>query len=240
MFTDMVGYSALSQSNESQALEVLQRHNDLLRPFFPKFNGREIKAIGDSFLVEFDSALDALKCAIEIQSFLHDYNASTSGQWKINLRVGIHLGDVIHRDMDVFGDAVNIASRIEPVAESQGICISGQMYDQVRNKVPQSLVKLEQRELKNIESPIDIYKIVMPWEKEAPVKDQGYPSNRIAIMPFASLSPDPNDEFFADGVTEEIISTVSGISGLSVISRQSIVGYKGTRKKVKEIGGEPA
>lgn len=238
MFTDMVGYSALSQSNESQALEVLQRHNVLLRPIFPKFNGKEIKAIGDSFLVEFDSALDALNCAIEIQSFLHEYNASSSDQWRINLRVGIHLGDVIHRDLDMFGDAVNIASRIEPLAEPQGICISQQMYDQVRNKIPLSLVKLEHRELKNIKSPIDIYKVMMPWEKDAMAKDQGYPSNRIAIMPFASLSPDPNDEFFADGVTEEIISTVSGISGLSVISRTSVVGYKGTRKKVKEIGGE--
>lgn len=237
MFTDMVGYSALTQSSESQALEVLQRHNKFVRPFFPRFNGREIKTIGDSFLVEFDSALEALGCAVELQSFLHDYNFTSRDEWKICLRIGIHLGDVIHENGDVFGDAVNIASRIEPNAEPEGICISEQMYDQVRNKVPQTLVKLGQRDMKNIKIPIDVYKVLMPWEK-AESKESDFPDTRIAVLPFANLSPDPNDEYFADGITEEIISTVSGISGLSVISRTSVVGYKGATKKVKEIGKE--
>jgi adenylate cyclase len=238
MFTDMVGYSALTQSSESQALEVLQRHNKLLRPFFSRFNGKEIKTIGDSFLVEFDSALDALRCGLEIQSFLHDYNFTSRDDWKICLRIGIHLGDVIHENGDVFGDAVNIASRIEPNAEAEGICISEQMYDQIRNKVPQTLVKIEQRELKNIAIPIDMYKVLMPWEKSESKTEPAFPITRIAVLPFANLSPDPNDEYFADGITEEIISTVSGISGLSVISRTSIVGYKGATKKVREIGKE--
>ncbi len=135
MFTDMVGYTALTQSNESLAMEVLDRHNRLLMPFFPKFHGRGVKTIGDSFLIEFDSALDAVNCALEIQSFLHDYNVSSRADWKINVRIGIHLGDVIHQSGDMFGDAVNIASRIEPIAEPEGICISEQVYDQVQNKI---------------------------------------------------------------------------------------------------------
>src|SRR5579862_8836519 len=113
MFTDMVGYTALSQTDEALALEVLKKHNQLLRPFFPKYHGSEIKTIGDSFLLEFDSALDATLCAIEIQKFLHDYNVATREDWRIKLRIGIHLGDVVHDRKDIFGDTVNIASRIE-------------------------------------------------------------------------------------------------------------------------------
>src|SRR6202140_4091021 len=115
MFTDMVGFTALAQSNEEQALRVLERHNELERPFFLKRRGKEIKTIGGSFLVEFESAQDAANCAVEIQEFLHDYNLSSTEEWKIQLRIGIHLGDVIHKGEDVFGDAVNIASRIRPL-----------------------------------------------------------------------------------------------------------------------------
>lgn len=150
MFTDVAGFTALTQASEPQAIEVLERHNRLLRPFFPKFHGREVKAIGDSFLVEFESALDALGCAVEIQSYLHDYNVSSGDDWKIRLRVGIHLGDVIHREGDVFGDAVNIASRIETQVRPEEIGVSQQVYDQVRNKIPYALVRLEPRERKGV------------------------------------------------------------------------------------------
>jgi adenylate cyclase len=129
MFTDIVGFTALAQSDEKQALAVLERHNKLLRPFFREFNGREVKTIGDSFLVEFGSALDATLCATEIQKFLHDYNISTHEDWKIKLRIGLHLGDVIHKGSDILGDSVNIASRIQPLAEPEGVCISQQVFD---------------------------------------------------------------------------------------------------------------
>ena len=164
MFTDMVGYTALTQSNESLAMEVLQRHNRLIRPFFPRFHGREVKTIGDSFLAEFDSALDALKCAVELQSFLHDYNISSRDEWRIKLRVGIHLGDVIHQQGDVLGDAVNIASRIEPTAEPEGVCVSAQVYDQVHNKFERPLVSLGERTLKNVSGDVEVFKVMMPWE----------------------------------------------------------------------------
>ena len=136
MFTDIVGYTALAQSDEDQALKVLERHNKLLRPFFQKQRGKEIKTIGDSFLVEFDSALDATVCAMEIQEFLHDYNLSSRDDWKIRLRVGIHVGDIVHKEGDVFGDAVNIASRIQQLAEVDGICLTRQVYDIILNKIP--------------------------------------------------------------------------------------------------------
>jgi TolB-like protein/Tfp pilus assembly protein PilF len=238
MFTDIVGYTALTQSNEAQAMEVLERHNRLLRPFFPRFHGREVKAIGDSFFVEFESALDALKCAAEIQSYLHDYNVSSKEEWKIKLRIGIHLGDVIHQGGDVFGDAVNIASRIEQIAGSEGICVSQQVYDQVQNKFDLTLLSLGEKTLKNVSRPVQVYSVQMPWEQTVTPEAATYPTNRIAVLPFASLSPDPNDGYFADGITDEIISAVSGISGLRVISRTSVIGYKGTAKKVKEIGKE--
>ena len=238
MFTDMVGYTALTQSNEPLAMEVLERHNRILRPFFPQFRGREVKTIGDSFLVEFGSTLDAIRCAVEIQTHLHDYNLSSKDDWKIRLRIGIHLGDVIHQRGDMLGDAVNIASRIEPVANPEGVCVSDQVYSQVRSKTSLRFLKLAPTDLKNVRFPIDIYKIVMPWEQSTASEKTTFPANRIAILPFASFSPDRDDAYFADGITDEIISTVSGISGLSVISRTSVMGYKGSVKKVGEIGTE--
>ena len=238
MYTDIVGYTALTQSDEAQTLAVLDRHNRLLRPIFPRFHGREVKAIGDSFLVEFDSALDATNCAVEVQRLLHDYNISSREEWKITLRIGIHLGDVVRSGSDILGDAVNIASRLQPLAEPEGVCISQQVYDQVRNKVPQALVKLEPHDLKGVRFQVDVYKVVMPWEKLAAPETTAYPTNRVAILPFTSFSSNPDDAYFADGMTEEIISTVSGIGGLGVISRTSVMRYKGSNKSVEEIGRE--
>jgi len=236
MFTDIVGYAALTQSNESQALQVLERHNKLLRPIFPKFHGKEVKSIGDSFLVEFDSALEALKCAAEIQSFLHDYNLASKEDWKIKLRIGIHLGDVIHRENDVFGDAVNIASRVEPIADPEGICITQQVYDQVHNKFELPTLPLGQKSLKNLDKPVGVFRVAMPWEDRLEFRTLN--PRRIAVMPFVNMSRDSRDEYFADGMTEELISTISNISGLSVISRTSVMKFKGGKKTASEIGQE--
>jgi adenylate cyclase len=239
MFTDIVGYTALTQSDESRALELLERHNMLLRPIFPKYHGREVKTIGDSFLVEFDSALDASNCAVEIQNVLHNYNSSSEDMWKIKLRIGIHLGDVIHRGSDVLGDAVNIASRIEPIAEPEGICVSQQVYDQVHNKKACRFRLLEQTELKNVSTSINVYAVILPWNEERGTRGltKLYP-NRIAVLPFSSFSPDLQDEYFADGMTEEVISTISKIQGLEVISRTSVMQYKKASKPIKEISKE--
>ena len=167
MFTDMVGYTKLTQSNEPLALKVLERHNQIIRPILPRYRGREIKAMGDSLMVEFESALDATSCAIEIQHALHDYNVSARDEWRIILRIGVHLGDVVHSDGDVLGDAVNVASRIQPLADPEGVCISQQVYDQVRNKLTNTFTRLERRDLKNVQYLVSIYKIVLPWERRS-------------------------------------------------------------------------
>ena len=156
----------------------------------------------------------------------------------LSLRIGIHVGDVVESGSDILGDAVNIASRIEPLAEPGGVCITSQAYEQVRNKSDLQFVSLGEKSLKNVATPVSVYAARMPWEQTISTQPATYPTNRIAILPFASFSLDPNDAFFADGITDEIISAVAGISGLNVISRTSVVGYKGTTKKVKEIGKE--
>ena len=238
MFTDLVGFTAITQSDESQSLAVLERHNRLLRPLFPKFHGREVKTIGDSFMVEFDSALDATTCASEIQRLLHDYNMTSGDDWKISLRIGIHLGDVVHSGGDIFGDAVNIASRLQPLADPGGVCISEQVYDQVRNKVPQEFVKLEPHDLKGVKFSVDVYRMEMPWEKGSQEQVRKLDSRRIAVLPFASMSPDPNDEYFADGMTEELIDRLAQVKGLEVIARTSVMNYKRKEKSASQIAGE--
>jgi TolB-like protein/class 3 adenylate cyclase/Tfp pilus assembly protein PilF len=165
MFTDMVGYSALTQKNEKIALQLLDEHNKLLRSIFPRFNGKEIKTIGDAFLAEFSSALDAVQCAVEIQKKIHQRNETAPADRQFQIRIGLHVGDVVYKNNDVFGDGVNIASRIEPLASPGGICLSEDVARQIQNKISLSVVKLGASDLKNIQVPVDIYKPVLPWEK---------------------------------------------------------------------------
>ncbi len=235
MFTDIVGYTALTQSNEPLAMKLLEKHRELIRPIFPKHSGHEVKTIGDAFLVEFDSALEATESAIEMQKILHEFNETATD--KLLIRVGIHIGDVIHRGGDVYGDSVNIASRIEPLASGGGICISEQVYAQVRNKIPYKLTKMQPKELKNVAFPIDLYQIELPWERG--IKSElEYDKHRLAVLPLTNMSADPADEYFADGMTEELISAMSGISGLTVIARTSVMQYKTSTKRASEIGRE--
>jgi TolB-like protein len=238
MFTDMVGYTALGQRNESLSLALVEEQRKLIRPILARHNGREIKTMGDAFLVEFPSALDAVKCAYDVQKATREFNISVPAEKTIHLRVGLHLGDVVESQGDISGDAVNLASRIEPLAEDGGVCLTRQVYDHVQNKFELPFTSLGPKALKNVGTPVEVFKVVMPWEQATTSELSTFPNNRIAILPFASFSPDPNDAYFADGITDEIISTVSGVSGLSVISRTSVMGYKGTTKKVEEIGRE--
>jgi len=237
MFTDIVGYTSLTQKDEALSMQLLEEHRKLVRPFFPKHNGREVKTIGDAFLVEFASALEAVRCAFDIQQSMHEMNNGRMSEKQVQLRIGVHVGDVIHTQRDVYGDAVNVANRIEPLATPGGICVSGQVYESIKNKFEFPLVSIGKKELKNVGEPMEVFRVIMPWESTT-IETPAYATNRIAILPFVSMSTNPDDAFFADGVTEEIISTVSGISGLEVISRTSVMGYKGTTKKVREIGRE--
>jgi TolB-like protein/Tfp pilus assembly protein PilF len=164
MFTDMVGYSALAQRDDKIALELLEEHRRLLRDIFPRFHGTEIKTIGDAFLVEFGSALEAAQCAIEIQRALAKRNHDVNVDRRIDVKIGIHIGDVVHRDGDVYGDGVNIASRIEQLAGAGGICVSMDVERQIRNALEARFEKFGSADLKNIKLPMELFRIVLPWE----------------------------------------------------------------------------
>ena len=275
MFTDMVGYSALTQKNESLAIELLETHRQLLRPLFPKHGGKEIEAIGDAFFVEFNSALEAVSCAVEIQKMLHERNSKIDPEKQIILRIGLHVGDVVHIGKHVHGDGVNIAARLEPLSTPGGVCLSEDVVRQIKNKIELPVRNLGTQELKNIESPIEIYCIEFPWEKKQTKKPKAPPgrilvkrnvisfilivfaviailfisknfqlssiaefNNRIAVLPLVNISQNSEDDYFTDGMTEELISQLAKISGLSVIARTSVMKYKNTEMNINEIGKE--
>jgi TolB-like protein/Tfp pilus assembly protein PilF len=236
MLTDLVGFTSMAQSNEALTMEILDEHKQRVRPILQRYGGREIKTMGDSFLVEFPNALDAVRCAVEIQEENRKVNSGRTPERRVMIRIGIHVGDVIHNKGDIFGDAVNIASRIEPLANPGGVCISEQVYDQVWNKVDFRLVKMESRKFKNVSIPTDVYSVEMLREEKAVAETFEVDRLRVAVLPLSNMSPDPNDEYFADGMTEELISSISNISGLSVISRTSVMQYKKPGKKLADIG----
>jgi adenylate cyclase len=271
MFTDMVGYSALTQKDEALALDLLEEHRRILRPYFGKHEGREIETAGDAFFVEFNSAVEAANCAIEIQEALHSRNQTEPRERHIRLRIGLHIGDVVYIDRHVHGDGVNIAARMEPLAQPGGICISEDVARQIRNKIRFPVRKLGEEKLKNISMPMDIYCIQLPWLAPGPhagsaaawkhlipyglvllvvfsvagfyyyFKDfegrkVSYAKSRLAVLPFANISNEAKDEYFADGMTEELISSLSKIRDLNIIARTSVMKYKNTNEDIAQIG----
>ncbi|HEX6891417.1 MAG TPA: adenylate/guanylate cyclase domain-containing protein, partial [Chryseolinea sp.] len=249
MFTDMVGYSALSQKNEKLALRLLEEHRNILRPFFSKHGGREIETAGDLFFVEFDSAVEGAECAVEIQTALFERNKTALPDEQILLRIGLHIGDVVYVEKHVHGDGVNIAARIEPLAKPGGICLSEDVARQIRNKINYPLISIGRHTLKNISTPIEIFNIQLPWTKEIQVEKKSHVSPnkmlvffsvlavialvgfslvyfkdnhvatdfsnlrlRLAVLPLDNISADEKDEYFADGMTEELISSLSKIT----------------------------
>ncbi len=272
MFTDMVGYSAITQNNESLALELLEEHRQILRSYFPKHGGHEVETVGDAFFVEFNSALEAVQCAIEIQKSLYERNKTVPDIKQIKIRIGVHLGDVVHSGKNVLGDGVNIAARIEPLAHSCGICVSQDVARQIENKIDLPISRIDRAKLKNIKLPVDVYAVVLPWlEKELRTtkisrirsKNLWIPAavlavvciliaiwfirpkiyteegkKSIAVLPFRNLSEKLENEYFSDGITEDIIAHLSKLKDLKVVSRTSIMQYKNTNKNMTEIGDE--
>ncbi len=236
MFTDLVGYTPLAHSDEAGAMRLLEEQDRLVRPLLARHRGRRIKSMGDGQLIEFANARDAVECAVEIQGAAQERNARP-GARPLRIRIGIHVGDVESRGSDILGDAVNIASRIEPLAPAGGICLSAQVYDQVRRKVPFRLEKLAPTQVKGVEEALDLYRVVLPWQAATPEAGFGG-ATRLAVLPFSNISPDTSDEYFADGLTEELITALSQLKGLQVIARTSVMAYKGTSKPLGQIGSE--
>ncbi|MFZ0892599.1 MAG: adenylate/guanylate cyclase domain-containing protein [Thermoplasmata archaeon] len=235
MFTDMVGSTQLAQRDEKAALQLLREQEGLARPILEAHRGRLVKSTGDGFLVEFGNALDAVECAVDFQRRV--FERSSEERQPLNVRIGIHVGDVESEGNDILGDAVNIAARIEPIAEAGGICLSGPAYDQISNKVPYPIEKLGPKNLKGVARPIDVYRVLLPWGGTSSVATSGNGGNRrLAVLPLANMSSDAENEYFADGMTEELISTISKVPTLSVISRTSVMPFKKPGTPLKEIG----
>lgn len=241
MFTDMVGYSALAERNEALALELLEEHRRLLRSIFPKHHGSEIKTTGDGFLAEFPSALAAVQCGIEIQEGIAKRNSAKPPQEIFQVRIGIHAGDVVRRDDDVIGDGVNIAARIEPLAGAGGICISQQIFDQIENRVANSLKRMGQVKLKNMIRPLEVYWVEYQGAASGPpnlvqVNKFSETEKSIAVLPFLSMSSDPENEYLSDGLTEDLIMAFSQLKGLRVPARTSSFAFKGRNEDIRRIG----
>jgi TolB-like protein/class 3 adenylate cyclase/Tfp pilus assembly protein PilF len=242
MFTDMVGYSALTQRNEALALELLQEHRRLLRDSFRKFHGREIQTTGDGFLVEFVSALEAVKSALEIQHTLAERNATSSAERRVQVRIGIHVGDIIVKRDQVLGDGVNIAARLEPLAKAGGICVSSAVFEQIHNKVAESFISMGMVNLKNLARPMEVFQVQMPNEGSATaaagpaISNASAGEHSIAVLPFVNMSDDRENEFLSDGITEDLITVLSQVKSLRVPARTSAFVFKNKNEDIRRIG----
>jgi len=285
---DVEGYSRLMREDEGATVRTLKTYRELIGMIIQKHQGRVVDSPGDNLLAEFGSVVDAVRCAVEIQEELNARNAELPENRRMVFRIGINLGDVIEEEEQIYGDGVNIAARVESLAEGGGICISRTAYDQVKNKLTLGYEYLGEHTVKNITEPVRVYRVLMEPEAAGKVLGEERPRPRkwrwaalavavvliivagalaiwnfflrpapsvepasvermafplpdkpsIAVLPFANMSGDPEQEYFSDGITEDLITDLSKISGLFVIARNSVFTYKGKAVKVEEVGQE--
>jgi adenylate cyclase len=246
LVVDVVGYSRLASVDEDRTLSRLRGlRSDLIDPAVAALHGRIVKRTGDGSLIEFRSVVDAVRCAIEVQNGLVERNAGVPPERRIEFRVGIHLGDVVEEaDGDLMGDGVNIATRLEGIAEPGAICLSEQAYWQVKGRLDLAVTDLGPTQLKNIAEPIRVYSLgvgdpTKPKPASGPAREKsGPPRLSIVVLPFANLSGDPEQEHFVDGVTDSLTTDLSRIGGSFVIGRNTAFTYKGRRVDLKQIGRE--
>jgi len=239
---DVVGYSRLMTIDETGTLAALTSlRKNLVNPKISEHNGRIFKLTGDGILIEFPSVVSAVACAVDIQSAMRTRNA-TEPAARIEFRIGINLGDIIVEDGDIFGDGVNVAARLESIAPIGGIAVSQSVRDHVGKRLDLAFEDMGERRLKNIERPIRVYSIPLnsPSTEEASGRASGEREEKpsIAVLPFINMSGDPEQEYFSDGITEDIITDLSKVSGLSVVARNTAFTYKGKPVKVPEVGKE--
>ena len=239
---DVAGYSRLIGADEDGTLQALRAiRAELLDPTIAAHNGRLVKTTGDGLLVEFGSVVDALRCATEIQAGMAERNAVASADKRIEFRIGINMGDVVVEDGDIFGDGVNVAARLEGLAEPGNICVSARVQEDAAGKLDLAFEDMGEQALKNIARPVRAYRVatgpVSATAQETPALPlPDKPS--IAVLPFQNMSGDPEQEYFADGMVEEIITALSRIRWLFVIARNSSFTYKGQAIDVKQVGRE--
>jgi TolB-like protein/class 3 adenylate cyclase len=243
---DIVGYSRLAGADEDRTLARLRAlRSDLIDPTIAVHNGRVVKRTGDGAIIEFRSVVDAVRCAVEVQNGMIERNGGLPPERRIAFRIGIHLGDVIEEsDGDLMGDGVNIAARLEGIAEPGGICLSDDAYRQVRDRLKEEFTDLGERQLKNIARPLRVYAVkgrseasatatpTLPPEKSSP------PSLSIVVLPFTNIGGDSEQEYFVDGITESLTTDLSRIAGSFVIARNTAFTYKAKSFNVKEVGRE--
>jgi TolB-like protein/tetratricopeptide (TPR) repeat protein len=238
---DVAGYSKLAGSDEERTLARLRAlRSDLIDPTIALHHGRVIKRTGDGVLIEFRSVVDAVRCAIEVQNGMVERNAGLPTERRIELRVGIHLGDVVEEsDGDLMGDGVNIAARLEGIAEPGTICLSEQAYWQVKSRLDLAVSDLGSTQLKNIAEPIRVYSLEVgrPAQGKSPSAPTP-PRLSIVVLPFANIGGDPEQDYFVDGVTESLTTDLSRIAGSFVIGRNTAFTYKGKHVDLKQIGRE--
>ena len=284
---DVVGYSHLIREDEPGTLAALKAHREqLIQPKVAERNGRIVKLMGDGLLIEFRSAVEAVRCAVEIQHSIDDWNTGVPTENRVTYRIGINIGDIVVEDDDIYGDGVNVAARIEGLAEPSGICVARNVFDQVKDKLDLTMDHLGEHEVKNISEAVTVYRVVLdtraaklvtpvvrsaerperprrtaaavtaivlllavggafwwqPWTTEmepVPTEQSAIARSEkpsIVVLPFTNISSDKEQEYFSDGMTEDLITDLSKISDLTVISRTSTSGYKGRKIDIREIG----
>jgi len=241
---DVVGYSRLMGANETGTLAALKTlRTDFIDRKIAEHQGRIVKVTGDGMLVEFPSVVSAVACAAEVQRGMRDRNAGIPQDRRIEFRIGVNLGDVIVEGEDIFGDGVNVAARLESIAKPGGITISGSVRDHVGNRLDLVFEDMGEQTLKNIERPIRVYSVSLSpaardFKDAAPAQQEQLERPSIAVLPFNNMSGDPEQEYFSDGITEDIITDLSKVSGLFVVARNTAFTYKGKPVKVQQVGQE--
>ncbi|MBW2635404.1 MAG: adenylate/guanylate cyclase domain-containing protein, partial [Deltaproteobacteria bacterium] len=237
---DVKGYSLLMADDEVHTIRTLKAYRNLMSDFILQYSGRVVDNPGDNLLAEFSSAVDAVECAVQVQNKLKKENARFVEDNRLEFRIGVNIGDVVHDGDRIYGSGVNVAARIEGIADPGGICISRNTYDHVNEKLDLGFEYLGEHEVKNIKEPVRIYKVLLDAEQMKPLEEEPERSEKpsIAVLPFNNMSGDPEQEYFSDGITEDITTALSRSSMLFVISRSSSFTYRGSAVDVRKVSQE--